>query len=214
MHEIPWRSDEELAVLDSIKRISGQLSFGVIRHDGSCTPHPPVSRAVDIVVKTLEKVGHRVIEWKPTPSHARLGEICFKCWGFDGGADCKKDFDLSGEEPAPQILNDTAPQANASDIMAVNIEKREAQKEYMEYWNSTAELTGTGRPVDAIIAPLAPFTAARPQKYTYYGYSTFVNVLDYSSVVLPVTTADKNVDKKTENFKAVDDDDQKTQDSC
>lgn len=98
--------------------------------------------------------------------------------------------------------------------MRVNVAKREAQKAYMEYWNSTAELTGTGRPVDAVISPLAPFAAARPAKYTYLTYSSFVNVLDYTSVVVPVTQVDKNVDKKNESFKAVDEVDQETQDNC
>ena len=60
-------------------------------------------------------------------------------------------------------------EANASKIAANNIAKREYQKEYMEYWNSTARLTKTGRPVEAIIAPLAPFASARPDRYKYYG---------------------------------------------
>jgi amidase len=57
----------------------------------------------------------------------------------------------------------------ASQIAAANVAKRQYQKEYMEYWNSTSALTGTGHPVDAIIAPLAPFAAARPDMYDYYG---------------------------------------------
>lgn len=214
VHEIPWRDEAELAVLNPLKRVTTQLSFGVMRHDGSCAPHPPVARAVDIVVHTLQKLGHKVIDWNPTPTHAKIAEICYKIWSFDGGADCVKDFELSGESSAPQVMLDSAPQASASDIMAANIAKREAQKEYMEYWNSTAELTGTGRPVDAVICPLAPFSAARPTMYTYYGYSVWVNVLDYSSVVIPVTKVDKEIDKKVEGFKAVDETDQKTQDSC
>ena len=60
-------------------------------------------------------------------------------------------------------------EASASKIAANNIAKREYQKEYMEYWNSTAHSTSTGRPVDAIIAPLAPFAAAKPSRYNYYG---------------------------------------------
>jgi amidase len=60
-------------------------------------------------------------------------------------------------------------QYTASAIAAVNVQKRQYQKEYMEYWNSTAAYTGTGRPVDAIIAPLAPFAAARPDMYDFYG---------------------------------------------
>lgn len=214
VNEIPWRDDAELAISDPLRRIKTQLSFGVMRHDGSCAPHPPVARAIDIVVHTLQKLGHKVIEWKPQPAHAKLMDICGKIWSFDGGADCRKDFELSGEESAPQTIVETAPQANASDIMAANIAHREAKREYMEYWNSTAEQTGTGRPVDAIIAPLAPFAAARPGMYSYYGYSAWVNVLDYSAVVVPVTKVDKSVDKKIEDFKAVDETDQKTQDNC
>jgi amidase len=60
-------------------------------------------------------------------------------------------------------------QFSASEIASVNVQKRQFQKEYMDYWNSTVSLTGTGRPVDAIIAPLAPFAAARPDMYDYYG---------------------------------------------
>lgn len=214
VHEIPWRSEAELQISDPIQRASRPLSFGVLRHDGSIAPTPPVSRAVDMVVKKLQTLGHNIIDWKPTPTHAKLTEICGKCWDFDGGADVRSAFELSGEEPAPQILGEASPQANASDIMATNIEKREAQKDYMEYWNSTAELSGTGRPVDAVIAPLAPFPAARPQKYKYYGYSVWVNVLDYTSVVIPVTNVDKSVDKKDDGFKAVDEKDQDVQDAC
>jgi amidase len=62
-------------------------------------------------------------------------------------------------------------QYTASQISAINVLKRQYQKEYMEYWNSTASHTGTGRPVDAIISPLAPFAAARPDMYDYYGTS-------------------------------------------
>jgi amidase len=57
----------------------------------------------------------------------------------------------------------------ASQIAANNVAKRAYQKEYMEYWNSTADFTDTGRPIDAVIAPLAPFPAARPDMYKYYG---------------------------------------------
>lgn len=205
VHEIPWRPEAEV--------LPSKLSFAVMRHDGACTVHPPVARAVEMTVKAIEKLGHQVIEWTPKPKHSYLNEICGKCWMFDGGADCRKDFELSGEEPSPDIMLGNQPQANATDIMAVNVAKREAQRDYMEYWNSTAELTNTGRPVDAVISPLAPYTAARPSGYTYYGYSSWVNVLDYTSVTVPITHVDENVDKKLEGFKAVSDVDQKTQDT-
>ena len=33
------------------------------------------------------------------------------------------------------------------------------REEYLAAWRATASLTGTGRPMDAIIAPVAPFAA-------------------------------------------------------
>ena len=37
--------------------------------------------------------------------------------------------------------------------------KRDFRQQYLERWNATVQETGTGRPVDAIIAPAAPHTA-------------------------------------------------------
>ena len=73
--EIPWRDAQEQEVLDMIKSSGGgQLSFGVMYLDGQIHPQPPVHRAIEIVVKTVEKLGHKVIEWQP-PSHARGTEL-------------------------------------------------------------------------------------------------------------------------------------------
>ena len=60
-------------------------------------------------------------------------------------------------------------EATASQIAATNVAMREWRKEYMEYWNSTKDFSGTGRPVDAFIAPVAPFPASRPERYRAYG---------------------------------------------
>lgn len=214
VHDIPWRPTADLAISDLHSRTSTPLSFALLSHDGSCAPHPPVTRALNLVAAALRARGHTVIDWNPNPPHSHLASLASEIYAFDGGADARAAFALSGEEPAPQLISADEPQKSASDIMRVNVAKREAQKAYMEYWNSTAELTGTGRPVDAVISPLAPFAAARPAKYTYLTYSSFVNVLDYTSVVVPVTQVDKNVDKKNESFKAVDEVDQETQDNC
>lgn len=102
--------------------------------------------------------------------------------------------------------------------------------------NSTATLTQSGRPVDAVIAPLAPCTAARPEMYNYYGkspfgdsglyftssntniyivgYSTIVNFLDYATTVLPVTLADKTIDVVTPGYKSLNKLDEESYASC
>jgi amidase len=73
------------------------------------------------------------------------------------------------------------PQMTGFDIAEVNRKKREFQKEYMEYWNSTAELTGTGRPVDAIITPLAPMAANIRTSSNYIGEFSLFSSIYYLS---------------------------------
>ena len=52
--EMPWRDDEERRVK------MGQLTFGVMKHDGNVTPHPPVQRAIEIVIARVRDLGHKV----------------------------------------------------------------------------------------------------------------------------------------------------------
>ena len=113
---------------------------------------------------------------------------------MDGGYDLGKHIGLSGEAPIPQCIVENGNQLPASEIAQLNIQKRAYQKSYLDYWQSTAALTETGRPVDGVFCPAAPHAAVIPEQYRHVGYSTFVNVLDYTSVVIPVTNADKSVD--------------------
>lgn len=64
----------------------------------------------------------------------------------------------------------------------------------MDYWNSTASQTTTGRPVDALICPTTIMAATLPGKHVHPGSTMFVNMLDYSTVTLPVTHVDREVD--------------------
>ncbi|KAG5300065.1 amidase [Histoplasma capsulatum G186AR] len=198
--ELPWRDDAEQEVLDLIKSSAAGknlLSFGIMSSDDYIQPVPPVSRALRMMTATLLKLGHKVIEWKP-PSHQRALELALTIYTLDGGADAHSQFNLSGEPPMPELdiflKESPGPQLNAQQIAAINVAKREYQKEYLEYWNSTSELTGTGRPVDGFFCPVAPFPAAQRGKAYYAGYTVFVNLLDYGSIVIPVTIADKTVD--------------------
>ncbi|KAJ0419392.1 amidase signature domain-containing protein [Aspergillus carlsbadensis] len=195
--EVPWRSDveqETRALVEQSAKDPSKLAFAVMKHDGIVLPHPPIARALDIVEQTLKRLGHKVVEWSP-PSHATAIKLASAAYNFDGGADVHYHFDLSGEGPAPQVIvGSNLPQKTAMEIAQVNVAKREYQKLYMDYWNSTAELTGTGRPVDAVLCPAAAHAAVIPTQYVHVGYTSFLNLLDYTGVVFPVTNVDKTVD--------------------
>lgn len=190
--ELPWRAEQE--------KLPEKMSFGVLYHDGHVSISPPIKRALDMVVAALKKAGHEVIEWKP-PSHTDINTTTFKTWIYDGGLDLFESFKLSGEPLAEQLGaafgDKPREQMNGTAIAANNVTQRELRKGYMDYWNSTAGNTSTGRPVDAIIAPLAPFPAARPKMYAYYGYTTWVNLLDYTSVAVSQTFQDPYAEKLT-----------------
>ncbi len=66
VHEMPWRSEHEQCIMDYIGTAAGtaagRLAFGVMRHDDVVNPQPPVRRAIDIVVRVIENLGHQVRE--------------------------------------------------------------------------------------------------------------------------------------------------------
>jgi amidase len=71
--EIPWREQHREQALHNGANMKN-LTFGVLWNDGEASIHPPVRRAIKIVVDAIENSGHEVIEWKP-PSHKRGLEI-------------------------------------------------------------------------------------------------------------------------------------------
>ncbi len=104
---------------------------------------------------------------------------------------------LSGESLARQVSfygDKSEKQYSAAEISANNMALREWRKQYMNYWNSTAELTDIEKSVNDVIIAVALFAIALSLDYTYYEYFTFVNALDYISVVISVTTMDKSID--------------------
>lgn len=48
---------------------------------------------------------------------------------------------------------------SAYDLWQIQKQRTEMRKEHLDLWESTVEVTGTGRPVDAIISPVAPYPA-------------------------------------------------------
>lgn len=74
--EIPWRDAHEKEITDIINA-KEKFAFGILTHDGIITPHPPVQRAMGMVIQTLERLGHKTVPWDP-PSHKRGLDICVR----------------------------------------------------------------------------------------------------------------------------------------
>lgn len=90
-----------------------------------------------------------------------------------------------------------------NEVWANNLKKWQYQCEYLAAIREfEAEL---GTELDAIITPVAPTAAIRHNQYKYVGFTLLVNLLDLTSVVVPVTFADKAVDVQEPNFQPASD---------
>ncbi|KZF19859.1 amidase [Xylona heveae TC161] len=191
---MPWRQSETEAVAKHAK--SGGLAFGVLRSDGIVLPHPPITRAIDETVAKLKAHGHEVIEWEP-PSHKEAFEIIWSLFVMDGGNDIHSSIGSSGEPVVPQIANIYGSSPGHLTPKTVNeswsyaLRRNAYQTAYLEYWNSTASKTSTGRAVDFFILPIAPTASYLPGQAIYPGYTGVINALDYTAISVPVTTVDK-----------------------
>ncbi|CAI4217667.1 unnamed protein product [Parascedosporium putredinis] len=109
---------------------------------------------------------------------------------------------LSGEPAIPNIadlVNPNLPKVTVNEAWELQLQKWNYQ---IDYLNNIREFEAkAGRELDAIIAPITPTAAIRHNQFKYYGYATAINVLDFTSLVVPVTFADKNVDVFPVDFK-------------
>ena len=115
-----------------------------------------------------------------------------KLYFLDGGKEYRDVLAESGEPPVPQtewIMSHVPDGGQAFSIgktFALNKERERIRTEVAKQWNATHLLTGTGRPVDAIISAVAPTLAPVHNTTRWWGYTSFWNLVDYPAVVFPV----------------------------
>ena len=51
------------------------------------------------------------------------------------------------------------PPLSAYKVWQLNKERKELRKALLDRWQATASETGTGRPIDALLCPVAPYAA-------------------------------------------------------
>ncbi|KAL3464648.1 amidase signature domain-containing protein [Aspergillus heterothallicus] len=195
---MPWRQEEEQAIRSKIS--SGGLTLGYFSCDGEVLPHPPILRAVQTVVDKLSEAGHTVLPWEPY-RHPYAVDLANRVYASDGGVDIFGALKASGEPAIPNIadlVNPNLPKMNVNELWEVQLQKWTYQSEYLAKIREFEEKTG--KELDAIIAPITPTAAIRHNQFKYYGYASAINILDFTSVVVPVTFADQSVDVKNDGF--------------
>lgn len=163
-------------------------------------PHPPILRGVDTVLSTLKAAGHRIFPWTPY-KHDFAHDLINSIYSSDGGTDVFDVLKKSGEPAIPNfadLLNPSSKKIDMNELWTAQLKKWAYQSEYLEQFR-LAEIS-LGHEIDAIVCPITPTAAVRHNQFKYYGYASVINLLDFTSVVVPVLFADKNIDKKVEGY--------------
>ncbi|KAF8898954.1 general amidase [Infundibulicybe gibba] len=201
----PW-NEEEYKLVDHGHGTT--LCFGILWDDGMVVPHPPIIRGLETTKRALIAAGHKVIDWKPF-KHAEMYRVLGEIWSAGAAEDYRVTASATGEpvihSMVPQSdssLESEAPFRPATDGVTayqswqLHKARRDLRQEYLNYWEDTINVTGTGRPVDAIISPIAAYTAVPHGTNKSANYTMVWNLLDYTALTIPVAKVDPTLDGK------------------
>lgn len=195
---MPWREDVKVRPTKD-KR----LRFGIMRHDGVVTPHPPVSRVLNEFaarIATLENV--EVVDVKPY-KHDEAWAIVSSLYFTDGG---RADIDLMEQSGEPMLpltewiikQNPCVKTLTREELEYWLEEREEFRLEYSDHWNKTGvwdEAIGRWEGcVDAFVCPVAPWVATAHGTAKYWTYTAIWNLLDYPALAFPAGRANQEED--------------------
>ena len=101
-----------------------------------------------------------------------------------------------GEDPPQQPSMWHTRHLTAYQLWKTHERKTELRKKYLDYWQSSTDRTKTGRPIDCLISPVAPFAAPPHAKNNNCNYTMLFNALDYPAIAFPVTSVE-DTDQRT-----------------
>ncbi|KAF4541784.1 Acetamidase [Lasiodiplodia hormozganensis] len=207
-----WRYDEDWLPKDPEGK--RRLKVGVLWDDGVVKPHPPVLRALKEVVDKLKAAeGVEVVEWTPY-KHDLAWEIIASLYFSDGGREEAAAIDASGEpwRPLSKFILKENPHVpkepyTIPEVWRLTKLREQYRTEYAAHWNATATKDDGSDMVDVILCPVGPGAAPPVDNAKYWGYTSQWNLLDYPSLVFPVTEVDTTVDVKDEAYQPRNDQD-------
>ncbi|BGP19231.1 hypothetical protein JCM10213v2_007318 [Rhodosporidiobolus nylandii] len=193
---MPWR--EEAYQLCEHGGGKEPLVFAFMADNGLVKPLPPYQRAMEMTKKALIAKGHKVIDWA-LPDQAKMFDTLGRIYSADGGQDIDTECGRSGEPRLWGLFEEgNPPKLSTYEYWQLCFERRKFIATQLAAWESTASLTGTGRPVDAIILPVSPYPSFPHDAKQEVSYTGVCNLNDFPTGIVPVTRVDPKVDVKQE----------------
>jgi len=146
---IPWRDVE----------LPENLRIGVLWHDGMVFPTPPVTRALETVVKRLQAAGVQVVDWDPADQ--REGKTLLeRMFVADGGIGIRNELRRTGEPLRPEMQGfDGTRELGTFEMWQLHLQRTAFRKKYLDRWNEAG--------IDAILSATTPFAGVENGKFKH-----------------------------------------------
>ncbi|GAA6001147.1 uncharacterized protein JCM10292_006399 [Rhodotorula paludigena] len=178
-----------------------KLVFGLMPHDHNVQPVAPVKRALRETVAKLQAEGHEVVEFDGS-AYKDARALLDAFFRADGGEDIRRVRQAIGEPLLPLLTFDNPKTVKTTyEVWQMQRHKEQLQQAFLAQWLSTASVTSTGRPIDALLCPVSCTPAYVPGTVFWAGYTGMFNLLDLPASAVPVTLVDPNIDRPDPAFK-------------
>lgn len=137
------------------------------------------------------------------------------CLSQDGGEDIRRVRQAIGEPLLPLLTFDNPETVKTTyEVWQMQRHKEQLQQAFLAQWLSTASVTSTGRPIDALLCPVSCTPAYVPGTVFWAGYTGMFNLLDLPASAVPVTLVDPNIDRPDPAFKPLTAKDAEVHETC
>lgn len=198
----PWEYDVKCLEYhwDSKTALHDNYNVGIWYTDGIVTPPPSIARALNKCEEIINSApGFKAVQWAPdTELNSSIYQVGSEIYGADHMEEIKKDFAVSGE-PMIKVLgnlmseNGVCKPLSVNEWWAIGKRKYDLQQRYLDYYRSFDKCP------DVIIAPvtLMPFRPDENENMSL-NYLVPINVLNFPSLVVPVTEVDISLDREVD----------------
>ncbi|KAH7906686.1 amidase signature domain-containing protein [Hygrophoropsis aurantiaca] len=183
-----------------------KLRVGIMTHDQTVMPHPPMLRALQFAREKLSAAPNIEVVDYQAYEHAVGYAVAHEMFVEDGGKTFRRMLKEGGEDILPLGEWATGPQLikdhDAIETWQLHDKRDSFRRAYSDYWNKIG--------CDVVLCPPFIGTASRHDTAKYWRYTVIWSLLDYPGAVFPTgLKADPAIDEVPPSYAAMGDKDLK-----